>query len=800
MNQSKDILPTGERSRRLFCATGVFLMAMAAGNAAGEPQSANAERPRNGPQDPSPVARLSGDREPGASSSAATGGSPARQIAQSETVTRDANGRATLRAVRISQPLVIDGVISEEVYALVPPVGGFIQQNPQDGEPATDQTEVWVLFDDQNLYIVARLWNRQPEDQWVVTEMRRDSLETTRGEHLAVSLDTFNDGRNGFFFQTNPVGAIRDQAFTDETQWNQHWNTVWSVKTGRFDGGWTAEMAIPFKSLRYAGSGPQVWGINFRRSLRWANETSFLNPIPRAFGDGGIIRMSFAAALEGLETPGQSMNLELKPYVVSSLTTDRTADDPFSNRYGKDGGFDFKYGVTRGLIADFTYRTDFAQVEEDVQQVNLTRFSLRFPEKREFFLEGQGNFAFGSTRGWGGGFGPNADVPVLFFSRRIGLSEGRAVPVVGGGRLTGRVGQFSVGALNIQTDEKPSAGAAATNFTVMRVKRDILRRSNIGIIATRRAPAGGAGGSNLALGVDTSLRFFTSLAVEGYYARTDTPGLAGDPSSYRGAIDYRGDRYGLELNHMLVGEGFNPEIGFMRRLAFRRTSTMARFSPRPASSRLIRRLNYEVRYDYVTNPAGDIVENRDLQGSFRIDFNSGDRLISQYTRNYEFVPEAFETEGLEVPMGAYRMQDLRVQYDMGPQHLVSGRASMTRGRFYDGDRTQFGYRGRVAFSARVAIEPGIELNWISLPQGSVASRLMTTRAIFSVTPRMLVSTLTQFNATDASLSSSVRFRWEYIPGSEIFAVYSDGRDTSVSGVPYVMNRSFVVKVTRLFRF
>ena len=194
------------------------------------------------------------------------------------------------------------------------------------------------------------------------------------------------------------------------------------------------------------------------------------------------------------------------------------------------------------------------------------------------------------------------------------------------------------------------------------------------------------------------------------------------------------------------------------------------------------------------------MENKDLQASIRIDFNSGDRMSVAYSRNYEFVPEAFGTEGLEVATGSYRMQDVRMQYDMGPQHFVSGRASASRGSFYDGDRTQVSYDGRVAFSTRFALEPGIELNWIDLPQGSVASRLLTTRATFSVSPRMIVSSLAQYNALDTSLSSSVRFRWEYVPGSEIFAVYNDGRDTSVSGLPYVMSRSFVIKVTRLLRF
>jgi hypothetical protein len=375
-----------------------------------------------------------------------------------------------------------------------------------------------VLFDRENLYIAARCWDDHPE-RWVVTELRHDNNNIIDNENLSVSLDTFHDRRNGFMFQTNPLGALREQAFTDEVNINSNWNTIWQVKSGRFEGGWTVEMVIPFKSLRYRDSGPQVWGINFRRIVKWKNETSFLTRVPRAYGRNGLFRVSAAGTLVGLETPAQSMNLELKPYAVSSVTTDHAAATPFNNRFTRNGGFDFKYGLTRSLIADATVNTDFAQVEEDVQQVNLTRFNLQFPEKRDFFLEGQGIFTFGGSRNGSSG----NDVPILFFSRRIGLSQGQSVPVLAGGRLTGTVGKFGIGALNIQTDDKPAAGAVATNFSVVRLKRDILRRSNIGLLATRRTPAASASDANAAFGADANLAFFRNLSIVGYYARTTTP-------------------------------------------------------------------------------------------------------------------------------------------------------------------------------------------------------------------------------------------------------------------------------------
>jgi uncharacterized protein DUF5916 len=747
-----------------------------------------------GPQAPVAQPAISAVRAVSVPASAADVDGPPPPVAPA-VITRDEKGGATIRAVRIDQPLRIDGRLDEEIYGTVAPAGGFIMQEPREGDEASEKTDVWVLFDGENLYIAARCWDDHPE-RWVVTEMRHDNGNIIENENFSVAFDTFHDHRNGFFFQTNPLGALRDQAFTDEGNPNSNWNTIWQVKSGRFEGGWTVEMVIPFKSLRYRGSGPQVWGINFRRMVKWKNETSFLTGVPRAYGHNGIFRPSTGGTLVGLETPAESMNLELKPYAVSSLTTDHAAAASYSNRFSRNAGFDFKYGLTRSLIADATVNTDFAQVEEDLQQINLTRFSLQFPEKRDFFLEGQGIFNFGGTRGNGN------DVPILFFSRRIGLSQGQSVPVVAGGRLTGTVGKFGIGALNIQTDEKPGAGALATNFSVVRLKRDILRRSNIGLLATRRTPAAGRSGANDAVGADANLAFFKNVSVVGYYARTATPGATGDQSSYRGRFDYAGDRYGLQLEHLLVGDRFTPDIGFLRRSDFRRSSLGARFSPRPKSSRLIRRLDWEAGYDYITDSRRTRVENRQASGTFQVEFHSSDQATLDYTHDFEYLPRAFQiAPGVTLPIGGYDYDTVRLTYELGQQRRVSGRVSVATGTFYDGNKKEANFTsGRVALSPRLSIEPGLTMNWVDLPSGSFESRLMTARGIFTPSPRMLISSLTQYNASDHSVSSSVRLRWEYIPGSEFFVVYSDGRNTAEALVPGLVNRTVALKLTRLLRF
>jgi len=734
-----------------------------------------------------------------------------------EVIARDDRGRTTVRATRLKEPIVFEGRLDDDVYRSVPPLTDFIQQEPHDGELATEQTEAWIFFDDRNLYIAARCLDSHPE-RMVANEMRRDHNDINQNENFVVTLDTFYDRRNGFYFQTNPLGAIRDQAVTDEGNGrNVDWNTVWDVKASRFDRGWTLEMAIPFKSLRYNEGRQQVWGINIRRAVQWKNEMSFLAPIAASHGGRGVHRFSDAATVVGIEVPLQSRNIELKPYALSSLTTNGNAEPPFANRLGGDVGFDAKYGVTGGLIADFTYNTDFAQIEEDQQQINLTRFSLFFPEKRDFFLEGQGIFAFGGVEQQSGGGSARpgnetTDVtPIVFFSRRIGLTESGVDPIRVGGRLTGRAGRYRVGALNIQTegidetDETGETGLPTTNFSVFRLRRDVLRRSDIGVIATHRTTSLTEGAdSNSLFGIDGNFAFYENLKLNAYYAvsRTllaDGERIGDDESSYIGKLDYSADRYGLVLEHLKVGEDFKPELGFLGREAFRRNFVQARFSPRPQSIEAIRRMVFESELDYITDPAGQ-VETKRLQGSFRLELENGDDARVEYTRSFELLPAEFEiADGVILPVGGYRFQDVRFEYQLGPQRTIPGTASFRTGSFFSGDRTEGSYQGRVEISPKLSLEPRFSINWVDLPEGSFTASLVSARLNVSFTPRTFVSSFLQYNSSSDSLSASVRFRWEYQPGSDLFVVYSEGRE-DLSTSPFLSSRTLALKFTKLFRF
>lgn len=714
------------------------------------------------------------------------------------TINRNEAGQATVRAVRIERPITLDGRLDEAVYEVTPPLNNFIQQEPREGALASEPTDAWIFFDDRNVYVAARCYDSHPERD-VMTEMRRDQNNITQNESFTAVFDTFLDRRNGFFFQTNPLGALRDQAIIDN-QLNVSWNTVWNVRTSRFDGGWTLEMVIPFKSLRYPSAGPQVWGINLRRVVRWKNEYSYLIFMPASYGTGAAIgQMGPAATLVGLETPRNSKNLELKPYAVASSVTDRTAAVPYSNDLKSNGGFDFKYGLTRGLIADVTFRTDFAQVEEDLQQVNLTRFNLFFPEKREFFLEGQGIFAFG---GVGSGNGTPGDVPVMFFSRQIGLNRGLPTPVLGGGRVTGRSGRYSIGAMNIQTEDQPSTGAISTNFSALRIKRDILRRSNIGVVATHRSVATSGIGANTLIGADSNFFLFTNLMANAYYTRTVTDGASDGAASYRGTVDYAADRYGFNVEHLLVGQHFDPQTGFARRTDFRRSFAEARYTPRPRNRAFIRKFTYLGSVDYVTDAKATTLLNREVRGFFDIAFQSSDQFNVEYSRLYERLPRNFTiSPGVVVPAGPYDFTNVRTTYSLGQQRLLSGRVAFGRGSLYNGTRTEASYSGRIGIVPQFAVEPTLTLNWVRLPYGNFSAQIISSRFIVTPTPRMMITSLVQLNASAHTLTSSIRLRWEYRPSSELFVVYTDGRNTlDIGALTGLQNRSFAVKLTRLMRF
>jgi len=727
----------------------------------------------------------------------------------SDVVRWDDEGRATVRATRVMQPLSIDGVLDEPFYQSTASIPHLIQSVPDVGAAPTERMEVWVGFDDDNVYVAARLWDSAPESEWAANEMRRDASTIRSNDNFGVFLDTYYDRRNSVGLYVTPLGGFADLQITNEGSVNFDWNAVWDIRTGRFDGGWAVEIGIPFKTLRYRGGREQTWGIQLRRFVVRKNEWSHLTALPLSVagnGVGGIMRISMYGTLVGIEAPPASRNIEVKPYAISGMETDLTVDPAIDKDAYARAGLDIKYGITENLTADLTFNTDFAQVEVDEQQVNLTRFNLFFPEKREFFLESRGIFEFGRGGGGSGGFG-RGGAPTLFYSRRIGLQGGELIPILAGGRVTGKIGAVNIGALSIQTDDEPTVGAESTNFTVVRLHRDIFARSGIGVLFGNRSQAVLSGGSNQTYGADAAFSFLQDASLVGYYAKTRTRGLTGNDQSYQARLRYNGDEWGTQLDHLLVGDDFNPEIGFVQRRGFRQSSASVRWSPRPESIGWIRQLTFQGNFNYFENEQAGFVESRDAGGRFQIELENSDRFSVNFTDSYENLIQDTPISGAVIPAGRYSFRDIEVGYNFGSQRRMSGNLSVRRGTFYTGEITSVRLdRARIEILPQLSVEPSIEFNWIDLPDqqafaGEFNQHVARTRVTYSLTPRTFLSGLVQYNSGTGRVSGNFRFRWEWAPGSEFFLVFTEERNTDILdrwSAP--LNRGLVIKVNRLFRF
>jgi len=723
-------------------------------------------------------------------------------------ITRNEARQATVRAVQLTEPLRIDGKLDEAVYSETQPLTDFIQTLPRNGEEPTERTEAWVMFDGSNFYVAARCWDSAPPNKWIANEMRRDANQVRQNDHFGFMIDTFHDRRNGYVFYSNPVGGRIDLSEADEGNSNSDWNPVWEVRTGRFEGGWTIEMAIPFKSIRYMSGSGQTWGIQMRRAIRRKNEWVHLTPLPTVMGGAqGFFRISAAATLVGLELPPASRNIELKPYGITRSTTDRIVKPAVNNDGAADFGIDAKYGITANLTADFTYNTDFAQVEVDEQQVNLTRFNIQLPEKREFFLEGRGIFSFAAfpTTGSGGGNGgtSTSTTPLLFYSRRIGLNANRVIPIDVGGRVNGKVGDFSLGLLNITTSDDEVSRTPQTNFSVVRVKRDVFRRSAVGAMLTNRTEsASKPGASNQGYGVDGIFNFFSDLTLGGYYSRTSTTDVKGDDESYQARVDYSPDLYGVQFEQVKVGDTYNPEIGFLRRRAFDRSFGELRYSPRPKNLKGIRQITMTGGVEYIEGSTTGLMESRSQTGRFNVERENSDQFSVEGGTNYELLPGPFNVAtGVIIPPGGYNFNDVTFRYAFGQQRRMSGTVAYQTGEFYDGTIHAVTVSGaRVSVMTRLSVEPSVSVNDVTLPYGDFRTTVLRARSDYAFSPRMFASGLVQYSSNDRIFSSNFRFRWEYLPGSELFVVYTDERDTAYPGYPELRNRAFVVKINRLLRF
>ena len=500
------------------------------------------------------------------------------QLAMDDSKDDALTSSATVTALHVGSPPQIDGeVLGDPIWESATPATGFWQSTPYEGQPASEKTEVRIVYTDQTLYFGVLCYDQEPQGIIVSGSRRDGSLEET--DSFQFVLDTYHDQQNGFVFGTNPAGIEYDAQITKEGQggfgggrrqrggsgggFNINWDGSWEVRTKISDSGWSAEFAIPFRTLRFAEAKEQTWGVNFQRNIRRRNEKSYWIKLPRQFN---LQRISLAGNLVGLKNIGQK-NLKVMPYALSSGNRIFKNEDGVTLKEGtqwdSDFGFDVKYSLTPSLTLDATYNTDFAQVEVDDQQINFDRFNLFFPEKRPFFLENAGLFAVGSP----------GEVD-MFFSRRIGIdNDGRVVPILGGLRLTGKTSGMNVGLINMQTESVKADSLQANNFIVARVNKELPNRSAVGVLVVNRQATGDLAPDNdynRTFAVDGRLGIGKFGRVSAFAARTFTPAIDEDQHAFNLGLDYNTESWQLSGSYTEVADNFNPEVGFLQRSGYRR--------------------------------------------------------------------------------------------------------------------------------------------------------------------------------------------------------------------------------------
>jgi hypothetical protein len=706
-----------------------------------------------------------------------------------------------LTALRLAGELHVDGALDEADWRRAPPATGFRQREPDEGAPATEDTEVRVLFDDRHLYV--GVLARDSEPARVVARLRQrdtlleptgfeDAYEFAGDDGVAILLDPFRDRRNAVVFATNANGAEFDALITDESgAFNADWRAVWTVRARRTAEGWSAEIAIPFRSLRYpSDENPEGWGFNAWRMVRRKNEETLWTAWSR--DGGGFPRVSQAGRLAGLRgLPRAGLNLEVKPYGLVGLVQEPGAGRAATLGTSEDlqAGLDAKWEVRPGLVLDATVHPDFAQVEADDQQVNLTRFDLFFPEKREFFLENAGIFDFG----WRG----QDETPpfLLFFSRRIGIArdDESLIPVRGGVRLSGRAGRQTIGVLDVFTG--PGAGQPTANYGAVRLKRDIGESSYVGgMVVDRRDSATG----NTAAGVDASYWPTESLNLEAFAARTWTRGPGGDDDAWRVSADYTGDRVGFAAQHLFVGPEADPQVGFVTRTDIRRTDAFGRYTLRPSVLGL-RRVDLFLEGQHIVRTDGE-KQDAGAGPTVNLEWNSGDTLAAFYYRGESRLDEPFDLgDRIPVPAGDYPVRQYSVSLSSARRRLLVVSAGAERLHSYGGRLTTLDGKARLAPGSHLNLELGFEHNRVSLPGGAFTANISSLRGVYAFTTRLTLSALVQHNSLDRRLLTNLRLNFIHRPGSDLFVVFNEDRGDGES-LRRVSSRGLAVKLTYLARF
>ena len=714
-------------------------------------------------------------------------------------------GTPAAAAAYTETPPILDGTVTDDpAYAQAIPITEFWQTTPQEGQPSSERTEVYLVYTDHALYVGVICYDREP-DQIIVSDTRRDApLDET--DSFQMILDTYLDGQSGFVFGTNPAGIEYDAQVTNEGQgafgarqqtgsgggFNINWDGSWDVQTRTTEAGWTAEFEIPFRTIRFPSTREQTWGINFQRNIRRHNERSFWTRMPRQFQ---LSRVSMAGHVSGLIVR-QPRNLQIVPYTLGNVT--RTFEPAESQvEPDVDIGVDLKYSLTPSLTLDASYNTDFAQVEVDEQQINLDRFNLFFPEKRPFFLENAGLFSVGVSEFSG-------QEVELFFSRRIGIGpDGEQIPILGGTRLSGQAAGVNVGLLTMQTREVEGA-AAGTNFSVVRVRKDLANRSAVGIMATSRLHLDADDSipveeDNQALAIDGRWGIGRYTTLSGFASRTFSPHLSGAEHAFNLNASYLSNVWRINSTFTQVAENFNPAIGFLRRNSeYRKLTGLILYAWRPENwfglLELRPHISYQGYWDFRGFQEG---------GRWHIDnhfeWKSGFEIHTGINLTREGVQEEFEiASNVRVPAGTYDHREAQLILITNQGRKVSIRTRAFLGGFFGGTRRNVSNTIRIRANEALTTEMNWSYNDVRLPNGDFVINLIQTRLSYSFTPRLYVQGLFQYSDSAGDLwSANLRLGWLQSANTGLFIVFND---VSESSQPFhnSLGRTITIKYSRLF--
>jgi hypothetical protein len=710
------------------------------------------------------------------------------------------NGGARVGAAQsIERAPVIDGRLDDEVWRTAQPFAAFTQREPRSNQPVSERTEVKILTDGDALYIGAWLYDREP-NAIVPGEKIRD-VTLSNSDYFAIILDTYLDRQNGFVFATTPVGVEYDGQVVKEGEgggvfqsgqtraqagsmggFNLNWDATWTVRTTSDSAGWYAEFRIPFSTLRYGAGDRQTWGLNLARSIRRKNEDAYWAAIPREFN---LYRLSRAGTLEGVQVPVRRV-ATLTPYVLTSSA--RNFATQANMKQDGDFGFDAKLGLTPSLTLDATYNTDFAQVEVDEQRTNLTRFPLFFPEKRPFFLENAGVFSAGTPQ-----------AVELFFSRRIGIDTlGRPVPILGGGRLTGRIAGLTVGALQIFTDDVDGV-QATTSYTVARVTRELSARSRIGVIGVQRLATDSSDDVSRTFGIDGRIGIGDAWTVDWWGARTDAPNESGDQFGYSARAGYQTSKWNNGLRFVQVGDGFNPEVGFLNRTGGYRFYDIS-------FMRILR--NEKLKWLRQYNPHTNWRAYYTLDGFYssgqihldftEVEFQDGARFGPEVNIYHEGLQQPFAiSPNTTLPADSYDWWSLGLDFSTNPSAPLSLAMRGDFGPFYNGTRN--GGNATITYRQGASLTTSllVDYNDVDLDQGSFVRSLVGFRAGYFFTPKVFVQSLVQYNNQARIWTANARFGWLTTAGTGLFVVFNEGQEAN-GFFDWVRPhaRSIVVKYTR----